>query len=173
MSKNLILCYSRSGQNYVAGKICSLETGNSRVVAEYIQDSVGGDLFEIETQKDSPTDYMQCTEVAKEELRANARPALKAVPGDISGYQTIFLCGPCWWGTYPMAVFSMLEQLDLSGKQIWPVMTHEGSGSGSCEKDLKKLCKGASIGRCLAIQGSRVKDAKKQVRDWAGAAVSN
>ena len=35
MAKNLIIYYSRKGQNYVNGSIRSLEKGNSELIAEF------------------------------------------------------------------------------------------------------------------------------------------
>ena len=49
MAENLIMYYSRKGQNYVNGSIRNLEKGNTEIVAELIQKAVGGDLFEIDT----------------------------------------------------------------------------------------------------------------------------
>ena len=82
MSRNLIIYYSRKGQNYVNGSIRELSKGNTEIVAEFIQKAVGGDLFEIETVKEYSRDYMTCTEEAQEELRAKARPELKAYLND-------------------------------------------------------------------------------------------
>ena len=104
MSRNLILFYSRTGENYVNGSIRSLAVGNTARCAEFIRDAVGGDLFEVRTAVPYSADYNECTRQASEELKANARPQLQAYPGDISGYDNIFVLGPCWWGTYPMAV---------------------------------------------------------------------
>ena len=81
---NLIIYYSRKGQNYWNGSIADLAKGNTERVAEYIQKAVGGDLFEIETVKKYAKDYTLCTEEAKEELRQNARPELKHMLTDIS-----------------------------------------------------------------------------------------
>ena len=52
MAKNLIIYYSRKGQNYVNGSIKDLKKGNTEIVAEFIQKAIGGDLFEIETVQD-------------------------------------------------------------------------------------------------------------------------
>lgn len=35
----------------------------------------------------------------------------------IAEYENIFICGPCLWGTYPMAVFSLIKKLDFNGKK--------------------------------------------------------
>ena len=62
-----------------------------------------------------------------------------------------------------MAVFTFLEQFDWMGKTIHPFVTHEGSGFGKSESDLKKICKGADIQKGLSIQGSMVDGAKAKV----------
>ena len=49
MAQNLIIYYSRKGENYVNGNIEDLSKGNTEICAEYIQKAVGGDLFEIQT----------------------------------------------------------------------------------------------------------------------------
>ena len=167
MAKNLILYYSRKGENYVNGSLKQLEKGNTKIAAEFIQKAVGGDLFEIETVKPYAASYMECIDEAKKELREQARPELKKYIEDISDYDNIFVCGPCWWGTYPMAVFSQLERLDLSGKKVIPLMTHEGSGLGGCIKDLQRICQGASFGEGLAVHGADAAKSEKTVASWA------
>ena len=59
MAKNLIIYYSRKGQNYVNGSIKDLEKGNTEICAEFIQKAVDGDLFEIETVRSYSDDYMK------------------------------------------------------------------------------------------------------------------
>ena len=167
MARNLIVYYSRKGENYFGGSIRSVPKGNTEYVAEYIAEAVGGDLFEIETVEEYPKDYMACTDVAKIELREKARPGLKRYLSTLDGYDNIFVCGPCWWGTFPMAVFSQLDRLDFTGKKVMAVMTHEGSGLGSCERDLKKLCAGATFGKGLAVAGHACAGSESQVASWA------
>ena len=167
MSKNLIIYYSRKGQNYVNGAIKSLSKGNTEICAEFIKNAVGGDLFEIETVRTYDADYMKCIEEAKAELREKARPVLKAHLDSISEYDNIFVCGPCWWGTFPMGVFTQLEMLDFSGKKVMALMTHEGSGLGGCERDLKKICKGATFGKGLAVHGADAASSESAVAKWA------
>ena len=167
MQKNLILYYSRKGQNYVNGRILDLEKGNTALCAEFIQKAVGGDLFEVQTERPYAEDYHTCTLEAKEELTENARPELKEYVGDISEYDHFFVCGPCWWNTFPMAIFSQLERLDFTGKKVVPLMTHEGSGLGACERDLRKVCKGAVLGSGMAVHGADPGKAEKAVAAWA------
>ena len=167
MAKNLIMYYSRKGENYWNGGFKDLEKGNTEIVAEYIQKAVGGDLFEIETVHAYAPSYMSCIEEAKEELRKNARPELKRYIESLDGYDNVFVCGPCWWGTFPMAVFTQLEKLDWTGKKVMAVMTHEGSGLGGSEQALKRVCKGAGFGKGFSVAGHDAAHSEKQVAAWA------
>ena len=167
MAKNLIIYYSRTGENYWNGSIKNLTKGNTEIVAEFIQKAVGGDLFQVDTVKPYAADYYECIEEAQQELRANARPELKEYLDSIDEYDNIFVCGPCWWGTYPMAIFTQLEKLDWTGKKVMAVMTHEGSGLASSERDLKRTCVGAAFGKGLAVHGADAAKSEGTVAAWA------
>ena len=167
MAKTLVIYYSRKGQNYVNGSIVDLPKGNTEVCAEYIKKAVGADIFEIETQKAYSTDYTQCTIEAKEELHNNARPELVKMLDSVAEYDNIVVAGPCWWGTYPCAVFTQLEKLDFTDKKVFPVMTHEGSGLAGAPTALKKYCKGATVGEGLAVQGACVTKSENMIAAWA------
>ena len=165
--KILIVYYSRKGQNYWNGSIVDLKKGNTEWIAEFIQKAVGGDLFEIETVKEYSRDYMTCTEEAKAELRERARTELRQYPESIDQYDTIFVGYPNWWGTMPMCVYTFLERYDLTGKRIIPFCTNEGSGMGGSERELKKICKGATVLPGLAIHGAEAAQSESRVAVWA------
>ncbi|MCH5184846.1 MAG: NAD(P)H-dependent oxidoreductase [Oscillospiraceae bacterium] len=164
---NLIIYYSRAGENYISGSIKKLDKGNTEYVAEFIRKAVGGDIFQIETVKEYSKNYYECIEEAKQELNENARPELKKYFGSIDGYDNIFVCGPCWWGTFPTAMFTQLEKLDWNGKKVFGVMTHGGSGLGSCEDDLRRICAGAEVGKGLAVRGADAPNSEEVVAEWA------
>lgn len=163
--KILVAYFSHKGQNYSNGTIVELKQGNTAVVADMLAESVNAKVFEIQTVKDYPFEYNECTVAAKEELRANSRPELLN-DVDVSEYDVIILGYPNWWGTMPMAVWTFLDNHDFTGKEIIPLCTHEGSGMGNSEADLKKLVLGADIKKGLAIHGSSVKDSKNKIIEW-------
>ena len=163
---DLVIYFSRNGENYFGGELKNIEKGNTEVIAEYIKDIVGADLFKVESKVDYPEDYMKCIDVAKKEQQDDARPELKKSLGDISAYDTIYIGFPNWWGTFPMPMFTQLEQLDFTDKTVKPFVTHEGSGFGSAQRDLKKLCAGANIKKGLSIPGANVYNAKNTVESW-------
>ena len=164
--KNLVIYYSRSGENYVNGKIRNIAKGNTEYVAEFIRDNFDADLFKIETVREYSKSYMDCIREAQKELDNDERPQLKEYLTDISGYDNVFIAGPCWWGTYPMAVFSAIEGLDFNGKKVLPIMTHEGSGMGHSEADLKAHINGAQFVKGLAIHGGDAAGSEKTVVNW-------
>lgn len=164
--KSLIAYYSRKGQNYVNGKIVDIQVGNTAVVAKKIQAVTGSDLFEIKTIKSYPADYMETTRVAQDEQRKNARPELTDTIENMEMYDVIYLGYPNWWGTFPMAVFTFLESYHFSGKTIIPFCTHEGSGLGKSESDIKKLRPDANVLSGLAIFGSSVSESDKLINNW-------
>lgn len=165
-SKSLIAYYSRKGNNYVGGSIVNLPVGNTEVIAGKIQALTGGDLFQIQTVKPYPDDYTKTTRVAQDELSQNARPELTETVSDMGDFDVIYLGYPNWWGTMPMAVFTFLESYDFAGKTIVPFCTHEGSGIGSSERDIKKLCPDAKLLSGLAIRGGSVSKADKDLANW-------
>ena len=164
--KTLIAYFSREGRNYVGGKIMNLPVGNTEVAANMIKRLTGGDLFKIDPVRKYSDDYTACTNEAQEELRASARPELKSYPESLDSYDTIILCFPNWWSSMPMPVWTFLERYDFAGKTIRPLCTHEGSGMGHSESDIKKLCPGAKLGKGLAIRGGSVRDAENDISAW-------
>jgi len=165
-TKNLIAYFSRKGNNYVDGSVEDLPVGNTEVVARMIQERTGADIFRIATVKEYPTDYTETTDVAQRELRQNERPELSSGVDNWEDYGVIFLGYPNWWGTMPMAVWTFLEKHDFSGKTILPFCTHEGSGMGRSEGDIRKLCPGATVLPGLSIRGRGVRSAEKAISAW-------
>lgn len=166
--KVLIAYFSRRGQNYVSGNIKHLDRGNTEIVAAAVKDAleaagVEADLFHIDTVHAYPEDYEACTRVSRDELHAGARPALTDMVPDMEEYDTVVLGYPNWWGTAPMAVHTFLEAYDFSGKRIIPFCTHEGSGLGRSEDDVKSLAAGAKVVPGVAIRGSRAAQARQEV----------
>ena len=158
--KSIVIYFSRSGNNYVSGDIVNLKVGNTKVIAQKIVKVTGCDEFEIVPEKPYAEDYTRCTEEAKAELNANARPAYKG-DIDLSEYDVIYLGYPIWWGTFPMCVFTFIEAHDgFAGKTVMPYSTHEGSGLGHSISDLRKLCPKATVKGGVAINGSTAQSAK-------------
>ena len=165
MSKKLVVYFSHKEENYSKGKIVNLEKGNTEIAAEIISTITSADIFEIEADEKYPIKYDECIEIAKKELRENSKIKLKQ-DIDIKDYDTIFVGYPNWWGTMPMPVWTFLEEKDFTNKKVLPFCTHEGSGLGKSESDIKKLIGDAEVLKGLAINGSEVNNSEKQIKKW-------
>ena len=166
MSKTLIAFFSRADENYFGGSMRYIEVGNTEIVAGKIMNQIDADMFKIEMKNPYSKEYNPCIEEAKKDKQSNARPELFSLPDSIEEYETIILGYPNYWGTMPMAVFTFLESFSFDGKTILPLCTNEGSGMGSSEGDIKKLCPGASIRKGLSLSGSRVNSSDSQIENW-------
>lgn len=98
--------------------------GNTQHVAEHIATLTGGTLFRIEPEKPYPTEYTPCTEVAKAEKEADARPAIKNTVENWEQYDTVFIGCPVWWWTAPMIINTFAESYDFKGKTVIPFCTY-------------------------------------------------
>ncbi len=61
--KSLVIYFSRADENYSVGYI---DKGNTEVIAEYIKDITGADLFKVEPAKPYNSVYNICIEEAKQ-----------------------------------------------------------------------------------------------------------
>ena len=55
---------------------------------------------------------------------------------NMDDYDVVFLGFPNWWYTAPMAVFSFIEEYDLSGKTVVPFCAHGTGGLAASVRDI-------------------------------------
>ena len=129
MSKTLVAYFSASGV--------------TEAVAKEIAEATGADLHEIRPAQpytaadlDWRDKQSRCT---KEMTNPAARPALAEPKPDLSGYDTVFVGFPIWWGVEPRVVDTFLESSDFSGKTLIPFATSGGSGMDYAENNLKQF----------------------------------
>ena len=155
---SLVLYFSHTGENYGVGYI---EEGNTAIVAKMIAEKTGSELFEVVPSEAYPEGYDECCDVALEEQHVGARPAYEG-DFDISGYDTIYMGYPIWWGDLPMCLYTFIENHDWAGKTIHPFCTHAGSGLSGTDAALAEACKGASVGEGLAIVGTTAQNERAE-----------
>ena len=135
-------------------------------IAQFIQETLNCDSFEVKPAKPYPTDYDTLVNLAREEKNNHFRPELAGTIPNTGNYQTIFVGYPSWWGTMPMPLFTFFEQINCSGKTIVPFTTHEGSRFGQSLRDLQTLCPDAVLLDGFETRGSRSANAKQDVQTW-------
>ena len=161
----LVVYFSHPGDNYSVGNI---KVGNTKKIADLISEKTGAQQFEIVAEKNYDMAYKPLCDLAKEEQQNGELPAFKGGIDNIDHYDTIFIGGPVWWGTYPQVMFTFFLTYDLNNKTLIPFTTHEGSGLGRCVDDVKAAYPNATVRQGLAIRGTDAHSgaANKRVEVW-------
>lgn len=142
--------------------------GNVEYMASIIQNTVGGDLFQIETVQQYPLDHDTLVDQAAEEQDTGARPELSTHIENLDQYDIIFLGYPNWWGDLPMPLYTFLEEYDFGGKTIIPFCPHGGSGFSRTESTIAELQPEATVSENgLTISRNDVSGSAQEVASWA------
>lgn len=141
-------------------------TGNTGVVADMIAQAAGADLFSIRTVEQYPDTYDATIDQGQQEQSEGARPELATHLENLDSYDTIFLGFPNWWGDMPMAVYSFLDEVDLSGKTVIPFVTSGGSGFSNTISTIQQMEPQATVQEGLSIGASSATGAQQQVESW-------
>jgi flavodoxin len=153
-------------------------TNNTKVLAEIIQEQVGGTLVSLQLVKPYPDDYDAIVKQVAKENETGFLPPLKTRV-TMDQYDTVFLGFPTWGMQLPPPMKSYLHEYDLADKTIIPFNTHAGYGVGSGFQQIRQLCessvvmKGLSLkggierdGIYLAITGEKRREAELEVISW-------
>ena len=143
-------------------------TGTTKGVAERLASAVGGDLYEIvpaEPYSDADLNWNDReSRSTKEQNDKSARPGIASETLDLSGYATIYVGFPIWWGEEPRILDTFVESYDFSGKTMIPFCTSSSSGIGSSGRNMEKLTSGATWLDGKRFGGSVSGD---ELRAWA------
>lgn len=141
-------------------------TGNTGAVAHMISEAAGADLFSIQTAEKYPDSYDATISKGQEERNANARPELANHIENLDDYSTIILGYPNWWSDMPMAVYSFLDEYDLSGKTVIPFVTSGGSGFSGTVSAIQDAEPSADVQQGLALSDSGSMEAQAEIENW-------
>src|SRR5688572_11879080 len=154
-------------------------TNNTKAVAEFIHNEVGGTLVALELETPYPADYRTTVEQVAKENETGYLPPLKTKIDRIEQYDTVFVGFPTWGMQLPPPVKSFLRQYTFKGKTVIPFNTHAGYGQGSSLATVKELCPESTVlegfvtrggierdGILLAIKDERAAEVKREVRNW-------
>jgi flavodoxin len=141
-------------------------SGNTESVAVEIGNQTGADIFELVPEEAYTDDYNALLDIAREEQKNNARPAISGSIDNLADYDVIFLGYPNWWADMPMILCTFLGEYDLSGKTIAPFCTSGGSGFSGTISALKSLEPDAEVLDGLHLGSSAAKNPESAVTEW-------
>ena len=154
-------------------------TNNTKAIAEFIHESVGGTLVALELEKPYPADYQATVQQVARENETGYLPPLKTKIERIEQYDVVFLGFPTWGMQLPPPMKSFLRQHSLKGKTVIPFNTNAGYGEGSSFQTVKELCPESKVleglvtrggverdGQYFVIKDERANEARSEVKNW-------
>lgn len=111
-------------------------TANSVKLTKKLEDllkakGVEYNTFAITPVETYPEDQVEFEAITKEENRAKARPEVVGKYSGMKYVERILLVAPNWWESLPTAVLTFLDEYDMTGKRVVPVI--------STNEDAKKV----------------------------------
>ena len=140
--------------------------GNTRGIAQEIQNQTGADIVEISPVDPYSTDYNTVLMEAQEDQHNQARPELTEHVENMDDYDTILLGYPNWWASIPMPIASFLEEYDFSRKRIIPFCSHGGGRFGQSLTAIAKLAPDADMGEGLSVHYSGGSTLSEDIQKW-------
>ncbi|WP_125545005.1 flavodoxin [Levilactobacillus lindianensis] len=116
-------------------------TGHTQAIAERIAATTGSELVGIQAKvpyTPADLDWEDQTSRSYQEMHAGKiRPAIEPIDSEkIASATTVFLGFPLWWSAVPRPIDTLLDNVDLTGKDVHPFCT---SGSTPIAEAIVKL----------------------------------
>jgi len=162
----IVAFFSRAGENYHYGGRRNLTVGNTEVVAGMIRDRTGADLYKIEPVDRYPDAYDATVDRNTAEQDANALPAIAAALPDIRPYDVVILGSPVWSSRAPRIMSTFIDEVDLGGKTVLPLVTYAVSGMSGIDDFYRRALSTSTVERGLAVQGEEVADSGDAIDTW-------
>lgn len=141
-------------------------SGNTENVAKSIQSQTDSDIFEIVPATPYSDDYDTVVDLAQEEQRNNARPAISNSIENIEQYDVVYVGFPNWWGDMPMILYTFFDTYDLSDKTVALFCTSGGSGLSGTVNEVKSLEPNTTVTQGLHIGSGSSSNPDSAVSEW-------
>lgn len=140
--------------------------GNAQMIAGWIAEETGADVFPIQTAYTYPSDYNQTVAVGEGQDIDFVSLKLAAHLDDVSGYDTVWLIAPIWHYTVCTPLRMFLSETDLSGKTVYVVTTHCGSRFADTVERIREMQPGANVIKAVSVSGSDPNSYEEEVRKF-------
>lgn len=143
------------------------QTGNTMGIAQMIADIEDADMYEIVpavpyTEEDLNYDDSS-SRATVEQNDPSVRPEIGSDPIDISGYSTIYVGYPIWWGQEPRIMDTFVESYDFGDATVIPFCTSGSSGIGESGSNLEQA---SGSGNWLEGMRFSADASEDEVSDW-------
>lgn len=141
--------YEQGEEKYMSTLVTyfSAEAGTTARIAKDLAAKLGADIFEIVPEKpytEADLRYMNpLARCNREKIGKKDVPVVGKIE-NLSGYDTVYIGFPIWYGAAPNVVNTFCKAYDWSGITIHAFATSGGSGIGKTAEKLEPYVKGAA-----------------------------
>lgn len=122
--KNLVIFYSLEG--------------NTKLIAKTIAEEISGDVLELVSKKKYHKSGFKKFFWGGKSIIFNEKPEIMPIDKKIEDYDNIFIGTPIWVGTYAPPIKTLLENYNISNKNIGLFACHGGGGASKFYNNIKK-----------------------------------
>lgn len=142
--------------------------GNTESVAEMVARETGAELAAVETEEPYRGTYDQIVDQGQREVEAGFEPTIAGLDVDLADYDVVYLGTPVWWYTVAPAVRTLLGEVDLTGKVVWPFITN-GGWPGHALADIEDALPDSDVrpGLNVCFDEHSMRTGEAEVRRWA------
>lgn len=144
-------------------------TGNTKAVAEVIEDYTNGDTFELIPVDDYTDEDLDWTKDGSRVNREHEDESLQDIElvsttvENFDSYDTVFIGYPIWWHDAAWPVNNFVKNNDFSGKTVIPFCTSSSSELGESGTNLAAMAGTGDWQEGQRFSGSVGED---KVREW-------
>ncbi len=145
-------------------------TGNTKQVANIMEEFTNGVVFEIQPDFDysKVQSKAEMGQLGKQQVNEGFRPELKNTVADIDTYDLIIIGSPVWWYSVTPPVMSFLSQYNLEGKKVAPFCTC-GSVAGDFFTQFEDAIPDAEVLNGLTLTEAELQkdeESKEKIKVW-------
>lgn len=142
--------------------------GNTKELAQYIQEIKDVDVLELKVKDETPTKSMFRFVWGGMQVYMKKKPELIPYNVNLDEYDNIIIGTPCWFGSYAPAINTFLSENTIKNKNIYLLVCNGGNMKHTWN-DFEKALSGNTIVSKLELKYPKkngIDTAKEQVKDW-------
>ncbi len=154
MPKTLVLYYSA--------------TDTTKNVAQVIANILNADIAEIHAKQPYTSADLDWhdpqSRTSIEQHQHNSRVEINDDLPDISNYDNVIIGHPIWWGIPPRLITTVIDKLDLNGKNLASFATSGGSGYERSQSNIERTLRENNYN--ATINQGAVLNSRRQIETW-------
>jgi flavodoxin len=144
-------------------------TGNTKLIAEAIKDSLNSEILELKPEKELNADGSMKYFWGGFQATMRMKPKLETIKINPLDYDLIFIGSPVWAWRQSPPINSFLEEYDFSGKNIALWMCAAGNGVKAMDRFKKEIKDADILGEICFTEPLQndPEQVKTRVKEWS------